>query len=476
MRKTSSRQPADIVSNASPPTLPLPTLVHTLLVWRWPHRYLEWHWRRYGSHFTIRTVGLPPLVFFSDQADIKAIVTAPSDILHPGAGAAVITPLIGEQSFMLQENAEHIAGRKAIMPAFYHQTVARHANMVREIAEREIASWPSDKPFAIHPHLRALTLRVILITIFGRDATLLPELHSKLLAMLSVTDSLALQEPLVRRLPGWRGMWRRFCAERAEVHELIRELINDNPGHKDPSNVLSLLLKATSHDSVPFTPQQVHDGIMSLVLAGHETTASQLAWAFQLIAHDQRVLRELLYATDRDEDTYLRAAIQEVMRHRPVFVFTIPRIVHRAFELAGTTFLPPVHLMGCIHLMHHDPRLYRDPQSFSPERFLDQGPTPHVWLPWGGGRKRCPGHHLALLEMQTVIRIVLERWEIQPVARTVETARWRSVIVTPGRGSRILLKTRRRRLQLAVSMTPQKRRESGPKGEGGRCATRLASN
>jgi hypothetical protein len=260
--------------------------------------------------------------------------------------------------------------------------------------------------------------------------------------MLSVTDSLALQEPQLRSLPGWRGVWARFCAERKEVDRLICGLIEDNPCRDDTHGALSLLLGATNHDSTPFTSGQVRDGIMSLVLAGHETTASQLAWACQLIAHHPKVLNELLNEIDRDKEIYLTATIHEVMRHRSVFLFTIPRVVHQDVELAGITFRPPVHLMGCIHLMHHDPQLYHEPQSFVPERFLDEPPKPHIWLPWGGGRKRCPGHHLAVFEMRAVLRAVLSRWEILPAARRIETARWRSVIVTPSNGSRIILRPR----------------------------------
>lgn len=431
------RRSSRSASASSPPTSRLPSLAQTYLFWRWPHRYLEWRQSTQGSRFTMSPVGLPSSVFFSDEADIRAILTAPADILYPGAGAAVIRPLVGGRSFILSEEAEHMAGRKAITPAFHHQAVADHAATVYRVVERETASWPSDEPFAMHPYLRALTLRVILTTIFRDETALVLELHSRLLAMLSVTDSLTLQEPQLRGLPGWRKIWKQFSIESAAVDKLVHSLIHDKAAER--RGVLSLLLGAINPDSTKFTTQQVRDGIMSLVLAGHETTASQLAWAFQLIAHHPRVLCELLSERDRDEDTYLMATIQEVMRHRPVFLCTIPRVLQRNFEIAGTTFQPPAQLLGCIHLMHHDPRLYSNPQSFTPERFLNDPPGPHLWLPWGGGRKRCPGHHLAMLEMRAVLRAVLSKWEVLPAARSIETARWRSVIVTPGHGSRIIL-------------------------------------
>jgi cytochrome P450 len=188
--------------------------------------------------------------------------------------------------------------------------------------------------------------------------------------------------------------------------------------------------------------RQIRDDLMSVILAGHETTASELAWAFQLLAHHPTTTERLVNGLENGDDRYLAATVQEVLRHRPVFLFTIPRVVNAPFEIAGRTFHPPVHLVGCIHLMHHDPAVYEDPERFLPERFLAAEVPSEVWMPWGGGRKRCPGHHLAVLEMQLVLRTVLSELRVLPVTNRVETARWRSVIVTPGRGSRVVLSRR----------------------------------
>jgi hypothetical protein len=425
------------------PTSRLPSVVQTYLFWRWPHAYLERRRYKQGSRFVMSPVGLPTSVFFANVEDIMAILTAPANVLYPGAGAATITPLVGERSFILLEEAAHITGRRTIMPAFQYQTVANHAATIERIVERETASWPSDEPITLHPYLRTLTLRVILATIFREENMLVLELHHRLLNMLDVADSLTLQEPQLRIVPGWRRLWQRFIVEHAAVDKLVRHLIHQGTNHRE--SVLSLLLRATNPDATPFTVEQIRDSILSLVVAGHETTAAQLAWAFQLIAHHPPVLDELLSSRSRNEDAYLIATIQEVMRHRPVFLCTIPRVLHDDFAIAGTTFRPPGQLLACIHLMHHDSQLYPDAESFMPERFLNEPPSPHRWLPWGGGRKRCPGSHLALLEMQLVLRAALERWEVQPVTRTIETAKWRSVIVTPSNGSRVILHTRRHR-------------------------------
>jgi cytochrome P450 len=384
------------------------------------------------------------MVFMSDPSDIKAIVRAPADVLHPGAGARVISPLVGDGSFMLAEEDEHLSGRRTILPSFHQRLVDEHAEMVQEIVSREVASWPVNTAVAIHPYLRALTLRVILRTVFGREDPRLAELHTRLLAMLSITGSLALQEPQLRCLPGWRGIWKRFLAERAEVDKILLRLIDDQAqGQAREGGLLSTLLGVRRSEAGQSSATQIRDDLMSVILAGHETTASELAWAFQLLAHDQAVAGRLVDDLNGGGERYLTATIQEVLRHRPVFLFTIPRVVHRPLQIADVIYRAPVQLVGCIHLMQHDPELYPEPDTFRPERFLDVSPRPEVWLPWGGGRKRCLGQHLAMLEMHTVLRTVLSHLEVIPIGKGVETARWRSVIVTPGHGGRIMLRRRR---------------------------------
>jgi cytochrome P450 len=440
-----------------PPSAPLPIAAQTLAVWRDPHRYLTWCRNRYGPRFTVRTIGLPPLVFMSDPSDIMAIVRAPADILHPGAGAAVIAPLVGEHSFMLSEEDNHLEGRRAILPAFQHRRVQAHSEMINGIVTQAVALWPRDRPVAIHPYLRALSLKIILRTIFGQENAHQVELHSRLLRMLTITASLTLQEGQLRPIPPWRRLWAGFLSERAAVHKLVDELISEEahaPARE--SGLLTILLEGTaSSEDQDADQRQIRDDLMSVILAGHETTAAQLAWAFQLLAHHPATSARLVASLENGEDSYLTATVQEVLRHRPVFLFTIPRVVNAPFEMAGRTFNPPVHLMGCIYLMQHDPAVYEHPHRFTPERFLGTEPPPELWMPWGGGRKRCPGHHLAVLEMQIVLRTVLSELDVLPVADQIETARWRSVIVTPGRGSRIVLRSR------AVAELPRKIRIEG---------------
>jgi cytochrome P450 len=425
---------------------PLLAPAQTVLVWRWPLRFLSRCRSRYGSRFTVNITSHPPLVFLSDLNEIAATLAAPADLLHPGEGAGTIEPLVGDESFMLSEGEEHLCGRRAVLPAFRASAVLDHRELVQTLAAREVATWPLGVPFALHARLRALTLETLLRTIFAGSPDpgegKLCELHDRLIEMLAITASAALPEPLLRYGPDRRS-WARFLRRRASVDELIYSIIEHRKrAGRTVGDLLDRLLSAHNADRSAFSSRQVRDDLMSIVLAGHETTASELAWAFQLLAHNpavqERLTEELEAGTG---DQYLTATVKEVLRHRPVFLFAIPRAVKGPIEIGPFTYRPPAQLLACIYLLHHDPALFPQPEEFRPERFL--GSPPQAWLPWGGGRKRCPGLHLATLEIETILRTVLATATIRPAQREIERPRWRSVIVTPHAGSRVVLQPRR---------------------------------
>jgi cytochrome P450 len=445
MPRSNSHSLAVRLKRELPPTAPVPALLQTLACRRIPLGYFESCRARYGERFTVYPVDMPPVVFLSNPQDVHAVLTAPPTVLHPGAGVTVLTPLIGDSSFMLAEEDEHLSARRTIMPAFHRTAVQEHADLVFEIVQREVDSWPLDTAFPIHPRLRSLSLSVIIRTVFGEETPELQTLHGRLLDMLSVTTSFVLQEPRLRHLPGWRTTWKQFVQRRREVDESLFALIGRRRrGDARRGALLDMLLEAHNPDGSPMSDRQVRDQLISVILAGHETTASELAWAFQLLAHNPTMQDRLIENLDSDSDEeYLTATIQEVLRHRPVFLFAIPRVVVKPIEIGGWTYRPPAQLLGCIYLMHHDPAIYRNPDEFRPERFLGAPPQTRTWLPWGGGRKRCPGHHLAILEMRTVLRATLATRAIMPAGTHVEHAGWRSVIVTPHAGSQIILRKRR---------------------------------
>ena len=433
-------------SQGLPPTAPFPSVVQTAVcMWR-PLEYLEWchHW--IGPRFTMKPVDKPPLVFLADPSEIRAVVTAPLAILHAGVGAAVTAPLFGDTSFMLRDEDERINGRDAIMPAFHRHAVVGYTDMVSDLAGRSVGSWPRDAPTAIYPRVCSLTLTVMLRVVFGAgDDRTIERLRDLMLSMLSVTAGLLLHQPPLRHVPGWRHTWSRFLRDRKEVDELIASIIaRCRRAGGTGSDMLDMLLGAARLDGLPMTTKELRDNLVSVIIAGHETTASAVAWAMQLLAYNPHVQDRLAAEIDDGQsDVYLQATVNEVLRHRPVFLFASPRAVTQPIEIGGWTYHPPAQLLGCIYLMHHDPALFPDPHSFRPERFLDPpSRASRVWLPWGGGRQRCPGRHLALLELCTILQTVLRGLRIMPTGPTIERARWRSVIVTPHAGGRVVLRER----------------------------------
>ena len=208
-------------------------------------------------------------------------------------------------------------------------------------------------------------------------------------------------------------------------------------------DLLDRLLVAQNADGSALSDQQVRHNLLSVIVAGHETTAATLAWAFQLLAHSPDVQGRLVEEVDHGGDgAYMEATIQEVLRHRPTFLFLPPRVVRKPIEVGGFTYRPPMQLAGCIYLMHHDPEIYPDPDVFRPERFMDAAPNPSTLVPWGIGRKSCPGRDLALLEIRLVLREVLSARVVCPASRRLERPGWSTALVTPRAGSQVILRTR----------------------------------
>ncbi len=434
--------------NALPSDSRLPVTVQTALAWRFPLAVFDRAYQRHGATFTLRLLGQPPFVLFSDRDDIAAILKAPADTLHPGAGARVLTPVIGERSFMLLGEPAHMAERKRLTQAmpWLDGSTREQDEALAQIVSDEVCSWPVGGAVALEPHLRSLALRIVLTNVFGMDGKAVALLHRRLLAMLAGLPTVLLQEPFLRGLPGCRTIWSAFVRRREDVDRLIYAYLEERlrARHQPGGMIDEMLSSHTSHGSADIL-RHTRDNIMTMIIAGHETTAAALAWAFTLLAHHADARERLLAEVDEESSTeYMTATIREVLRHRPVFPFTIPRQVRQEIELGGRIYRPPVHLLCCIYLAHHDPNVYPAPQDFRPERFLAGAPAPYTWLPWGGGHRRCPGHHLATAEMETVLRAALRRFAVAPAGTRVEGPRWRGAVVTPRAGGRVYLQRRDR--------------------------------
>jgi cytochrome P450 len=421
-------------------------VLQTIGWWSRPAAYLERCRARYGRRFTVRLLGQPPFVMISDPDEIKQIFTAPADVLHPGEGARILEPVIGPSSVILLDEEPHMRQRKLLLPAFHGEKMQRLAGLMSELAESEVAGWPHEQPVALHPRVQRLTLEVILRAVFGLErGAQLDELRDLMTGVLAFGESpLSLLPPAQRLLKG-RGPMAQLERARARSDELIYALIEERRAQDDGDDVLSLLLSARDEDGAPMTPAEMRDELVTALVAGHETTASQLAWAFEQIARAPAVqLRLHAELDDGDDDAYLTATINEILRRRPVVPNAEPRLVKQPIEIGGIEYRPGVVLFASAHLLHHDPSIYPDPFAFRPERFLQTPPGTYTWIPFGGGRRRCIGASFALLEMKIVLQTVLSRLELHTASTAPEVTRRRGITFSPSRGSSVVLRERSR--------------------------------
>ncbi len=440
------------MSRASlPPGPPYPAAVQGVGFWTRPLGFLERCRDRYGKRFTIRLPLAPPFVMLSDPDQVKQVFTASPDVLHPGQGAKVLEPVVGRHSVILLDGAAHMEQRKLMLPAFHGERMARLSDLMAEVAEREVAGWPRDEPIELHPRMQALTLEIILRAVFGlAPGARLDALRERLGAMLAFGDrpiSLVPPDPdgFAAKLLGRVGPFASFARLQEQADELIFELIEERRRSEGAGDdILAMLLAARHEDGSPMSEQELRDELMTLLVAGHETTASALAWAFATLPHHPDVLARLTAELDADRgEEYFTATIQETLRHRPVLPNVAPRLVVKPVEVGGWSYPAGVCLVANGYLMHHDPDLYPDPYAFRPDRFLDEPPGTYTWIPFGGGRRRCLGASFAMLEARLVMREILASRDVRAASGAPETARRRNITIRPGEGARAVLTARR---------------------------------
>jgi cytochrome P450 len=428
---------------ALPPGPRAPSWFQSLGWWTRPVPFFERGRERFGKRFTIRLFGLPPFVMLADPAEVKEAMTAPPDVLHPGEGARILQPIVGRNSLILLDEDAHLAQRRLMLPAFHGEQIARLTDLMAQVAGEEIDRWPRDEVIALHPRLQALTLEVILRTVFGLDeGARLDRLRTGLTEVLAITTSpLSVLPPLQRDL-GPRTPWGRFLRVRDEVDAELFALMDERRADgAQRDDVLALLLAARHEDGSPMSPQELRDELITLLVAGHETTASELAFAFERLVHTPAALERLTAeVASRDGDGYLTATVQEVLRRRPVLPLSVPRMVMREVEVGGVRYPPGVCLVPNAYLIHHDAAIYPEPYAFRPERFLEESPGTYTWIQFGGGRRRCLGAAFATAEMKVVLRAVLERARPRAAGDgRLEVSRRRSITVSPRDGAEVVL-------------------------------------
>jgi cytochrome P450 family 135 len=398
-----------------------------------------------GDAFSVQFVGFErPMVMVSDPAVVKALYTERRNGLPPGRSFA-LEPILGSRSVLLLEGEEHIARRRLMLPPFHGERMRSYEAVVGEIVTAEIDSWPLGRAFPIHARMQGVTLEVILRAVFGvAEGPRLDTLRLLLRDILAETGSMRMQLlGLVARRRG-RDPLAVVKARLAQVDEALLAEIAEHrlrPDLEERDDILSMLMTAQFEDGSAMDDKELRDQLMTLLLAGHETTATALAWTFDLLLRHPAELGRMRDSLAAGEDAYLKATISESLRLRPVIPLAGRRLaedlVTDDLELpAGTD------VTAAIWLTHTNADLYPEPFAFRPERFLDQAPDTYAWIPYGGGVRRCLGAAFAEFEMRIVLREVLTRCELHKADPSPEKTGRRNITFSPRAGTPVVIDSR----------------------------------
>jgi cytochrome P450 len=427
-----------------PPGPRLPRWLQTFAFIFLSARWVDYTRRRYGDVVSFRSLFHPRFVMVFEPELVRQVFRGSPERLRAGEANAVLGPVMGDRSVLLLDGAEHIRQRRLLLPPFHGERMKAYEEVMRSAADRAIDSWPVGQPFPMLPSMQSLTLEVILRAVFGvEEGPRHDELKRRLRAMIDPVGSrLGL---LLMVLSGGRlGASRtaRFEQQRRAVDELIYDEIAQRraePDLEEREDVFSMLLLARDEDGRPMTDRELRDELVTLLVAGHETTATGLAWAFELLGRNPEVLTRLRVELEGGDGEYLDAVVKEALRLRPV-ILGVGRVVREEpFELGGYLIPPGTEINPSIAAIHRRADRYPGPRAFRPERFLgDDAPDSYTWLPFGGGTRRCLGASFATFEMGVVISRVLERTELRPASRRPEGGVRRGITFVPREGARVV--------------------------------------
>jgi cytochrome P450 len=432
---------------ALPPEPSGNSLTQTL---RWAFRPLPFMQdcrEKLGDSFSVNFLGFErPMVLISDPEAIKALYRERSHGLPPGRDI-ILKPILGAKSLLLQEGAEHLARRKLMLPPFHGERMRSYEAALDEIVTAEIDSWPLHREFPIHARMQAVTLEAILRVVFGvSSGPRLERLRGMLATVLQETASPRAQLiGLATRRFGGRGPWAKFEGQLREVDELLYAEIAEHRsrgGLEEREDILSMLMLAEFEDGGAMSDEELRDQLMTLLLAGHETTATALAWTFDLLLRHREPLQRLRDSLEGGEDDYLRATISESLRLRPVIPLAGRRL---ATELVsdGLNLPAGTDVTPAIWLTHTRADIYPEPFAFRPERFLEGAPDTYGWIPFGGGIRRCIGASFAEFEMRIVLREVLTRCDLRKASPMPEKTGRRNITLSPKDGTPVVVEARR---------------------------------
>jgi cytochrome P450 family 135 len=414
-----------------PPGPRMPRFLQGLRMLLTEHRMLERYRRRYGDLFTIDTWPFDPLVVVADPAEVRRIFTGDVAQLHAGEGNGILGPLVGPHSVLLLDEGEHLRRRKVLLPPFHGDRMRVYGDVMRELAAAEVESWPVGEPFALLPGMQRVTLRIILRTVFGmQEGARMDRLEADLRQLMASTQ--AMMTPSLQHDLGPRSPWGRFLRIRDAVDaQLYDEIARRRRAGAVGDDILSMLLASTDA-----TDAELRDDLVTLLVAGHETTATTMAWTLERLMRHPAAL-----ARAREDPDYRDAAVREAQRVRPVITYVMRKLT-APMEVSGYRVPAGATLGTSITLLHRRPELYPDPHAFRPERFLDGKPDTYGWIPFGGGVRRCLGAAFATYEMREVLGTILERRDLTPTDPRPERHRRKMITFVPAKGAQAIATVR----------------------------------
>ena len=441
MEQATLPRPTVAPREGMPPGPRAPSFVQALRYARDPLGFLSGYQRRYGDVFTVRFPYFGQIVYVARPDLVKEVFTGSPAVFHAGeANATVLEPALGPSSVLTLDDAPHMRQRKLLLPPFHGERVSRYGELIVEMTRREMASWPLGEPFAMRPHTQRITLAVIMRAVFGVHDEERLRRFEVLIDDFSKRVGLITSFPNLRRDLGRLSPWGRFVRSREALDAFIYEEIalrRTEPGHEERDDVLSLLLGARDEEGEPMSDQELRDELITVLGAGHETTATGLAWAVERLVRNPAVLAKLRASLAAGEDDYLGATVKETLRSRPVIVDVARKLTAPAtvggYQLAAGSFVLPA-----IAALHYREDVFPQPREFRPERFLDDKVDNYAWIPFGGGVRRCIGAAFAEYEMRTILREFVERAELRAVDPRPERVRIRNITLAPAKGAQVV--------------------------------------
>ncbi len=444
MRPFRGAMAARIPSSDLPPGPRWPSLLQSIALVRFRHRFVPAMHKRYGDVFTVRIMPKgSALVLFTRPEQAKEIFAGDPEVFHAGKGNAILGPIMGEHSLLLQDSSEHKRARKLLMPAFNGAALRGYASLVTELAREEVARWTPGAPFRSLDRMNALTLEVILRVVFGvTDEPRLAELRPLVNRTVDINPAVLLGwgYPFLQKFGPWKAT---VDNQRALDKVMYAEIAERRaaPDLHERTDVLSQLLTVGADGEQPMSDAELRDQLVTLLLAGHETTATALSWALYELGRDPAQLAKARTAAEEGDDDYLEAVLKESMRLHPV----IPMVVRHLMQpvAIGGVHLPAGTNIGpSILITHSREDNHPDPEAFRPERFLEGHVAANTWIPFGGGVRRCIGAGFSLMEGVAVLREVVGRYDVTLPAGSHDSPKVRNITSVPKHGARIVVRPR----------------------------------